>query len=121
MKITNTDSLKKNCDSYKVILKKQDLDIGLVSEWPKVLLDLEEIREYCYLDCISTFLLLHKVQANFILIAQKLDIILPADVLRRRYTASGIGFWFFVQGFFKRNMTNRVYRATNPPFVNNEP
>ena len=31
MKITNTDSLKKNCDSYKVILKKQDLDIGLVS------------------------------------------------------------------------------------------
>lgn len=86
-----------------------------------VLSRLAEIRQYCYLDCISTFLLLHKVQANFILIAQKLHIILPADVLRRRFTASGIGFWFFVQGFFKRNMTNRIYRSPNPPFVNNEP
>lgn len=77
-----------------------------MNTWDLIRDNYETIKTYCYYDCVSSLLLLHKVFVGFCEIARKINMPYTIQSLRRKITASGLGWYFFVQGFFQQSIRN---------------
>ena len=95
------------------------MDIALYDNWDDIVTDYDKIKEYCYFDCVSTLLLVHKTQLGLASIADNLGMPYNLEFLNSKHTASSLGWTFFIQGFLCKNIVNGEEESTDKVIYNN--